>query len=376
MPNYHVVIDTNIYHKDQTRSKLPFQALTRLCCNGVVQLHVPYVVEREFQTQLLAACKEKLESTRKGLDYLIPYEQSAPRLERMKSMLDELTNMETEIIGNVGSSFSAWIKAVGGKHHAISEKNAKAAFDSYFDGSRPLTTPKVRADIPDSFIFQTIVDLAASSPPLFVISSDGKVADASASLDGVTVFKSLGDFVGSAQIQAEILHLDVVDNLPLIRSELSNYDEGTKELSSCIRLGGNEKIVWRKVYSHSIPDDNHEGTIESYYDPENIELDFEELAYFGNGEFGLPFNYITTVVIVYYIYKADYYALHEDISPSVTDHNDHYFEAEEEREVKVSGMLKLQIPIAVLDKISDEDALYGSVMVSIDSIDSIDLTQD
>jgi hypothetical protein len=54
MAKYDIVIDTNIYHKDQARSKLPFLALSRLCKAGVVQLHIPYIVEREFQTHLVA----------------------------------------------------------------------------------------------------------------------------------------------------------------------------------------------------------------------------------------------------------------------------------------------------------------------------------
>jgi hypothetical protein len=376
MAKYDIVIDTNIYHKDQTRTKLPFQALTRLCKAGVVQLHIPYVVEREFQTQLVSGAKEKLESTQKGLDYLIQYESKAERLTSMKSLLEDLIADEAEIIGNVDASFLTWAATVGAVRHAISEANAKAAFEAYFLGTSPLTSPKVRSDIPDSFIFQTIVDLSKTSTQLFVISSDGKVAQASDALEGITVYKNLGSFIETDAIQEEILHLDVVENLPLIRAALEKHETENNEISYVLRKDANEKIVGRTVHSHSIPDDNHEATIQGYYDPENIEMDLNSLLYFGGGEFGLPYSYTTTVELVYYIYKADYYALHDDVSPSVTDHNDHYYEAEEEREVIVRGVLKIIVPAAVLAQISTEEALDGNVEISIDSVDSVELTND
>ncbi|QDL53659.1 PIN domain-containing protein [Rhodoferax aquaticus] len=376
MAKYDIVIDTNIYHKDQARSKLPFLALSRLCKAGVVQLHIPYIVEREFQTHLVAGAKDKLEATQKGLEYLVQYEINVERLNSMKVLLENLLNQENAIIGNVEASFISWLDSVGAVRHSVSESSARAALEAYFLGTSPLTSPKVRADIPDAFIFQTIVELSKVSAQLFVISADGKVAQASEALKGVSVLKSLGSFIESDPIQAEVLHLDVVENLPLICAELGKYEAESNEIFYVLQKEANEKIVGRTVHSHSIPDDNHEATIQGYYDPENIELDLNNLSYFGGGEFGLPYSYTSTVTLIYYIYKADYYALRDDDSPSVTDHNDHYFQAEEEREVTVRGMLKIMIPAAVLADVSTEDALDGNVEISIDSVDSVELSED
>ena len=113
MAKYDIVIDTNIYHKDQARSKLPFLALSRLCKAGVVQLHIPYIVEREFQTHLVAGAKDKLEATQKGLEYLVQYEINVERLNSMKVLLENLLNQENAIIGNVEASFITWLDSVG-----------------------------------------------------------------------------------------------------------------------------------------------------------------------------------------------------------------------------------------------------------------------
>lgn len=363
MAKYDIIIDTNIYHKDQARSKLPFLALSRLCKAGVVQLHIPYIVEREFQTHLVACAKDKLEATKKGLEYLMQYEINVERLNSIKVLLENLLTQENAIIGNVKTSFITWLDSVGAVRHSVSESNARAAFEAYFLGTSPLSSPKIRADIPDAFIFQTIVELSKVSAQLFVISADGKIAQASKALEGVSVLKSLDSFIKSDSIQAEILHLDVVENLPIIRAELRTYEAENNEFFYVLLYEANEKIIGRTVHSHSIPDDNHEATIQGYCDPENIKLDLNNLSNFGGGEFGLPYSYTSTVTLIYYIYKSDYYALRDDVSLSVTDHNDHYFEAEEEREVTVRGMLKIMI-------------LDGNVQISIDSVDSVELSED
>lgn len=376
MVKYDIVIDTNIYHKDQTRSKLPFWALSRLCKAGVVQLHIPYIVQREFQTHLLAGAKDKLEATQKGLEYLVQYETDAERLNSMNALLENLLNHKNAVLGNVEASFVTWMDSVSAERHAVSESNVRAAFEAYFLGTSPLTSPKIRADIPDAFIFQTIVELSKVSAQLFVISADGKVAQASEALEGVSVHKSLDSFIETDIIQKEILHLDVVNNLPIICTALKAYEAKNNKISDVLQTEANEKIIGRTVYSHSIPEDDHEATIQGFGNPENIKLEFINLSYFGGGEFGLPYSYTSTVALIYCIYKADYYALHDDVSPSVTDHSDHYYLAEEEREVIVRGMLKIMIPPPVLANFLTEDALDDNVKISIDSANSVELHED
>ena len=60
MPKFNVVLDTNIYRKNPSRTDLPFQALERLCRKNIAKLHVPYVVEQEFQTQQVGLYKKEL----------------------------------------------------------------------------------------------------------------------------------------------------------------------------------------------------------------------------------------------------------------------------------------------------------------------------
>lgn len=71
MVKYNVVLDTNIYFKSPSRADLHFMALERLCKAGIVQLHLPYIVEREFQTQQIADNQPKLEKAISALDSVL-----------------------------------------------------------------------------------------------------------------------------------------------------------------------------------------------------------------------------------------------------------------------------------------------------------------
>lgn len=83
--------------------------------------------------------------------------------------------------------------------------------------------------------------------------------------------------------------------------------------------------------------------------------------------------------------KANYYSmLVEDISFSVNDWNDHYFQAEDEFNVKVTGIVSIKIntknldltDISKLEEAKFEDYfhdIYSEAEVNIESIEDIEL---
>lgn len=375
MPKYNVLIDTNIYRKCPARNDLPFKALERLCKAKVATLYLPYIVEREFQTQQIAHYKQDLAGVTGGIDGLLKKVLSPAHKTKMLAIKEKISAIQEPILAKVEADLPTWLESIGGKKLPITKKDAHAAMEAYFLGSPPLTQEKERKDIPDSFIFQNIRQLAKKAIPLAVIAEDGKVFNAAEALGGeVKAYKSLAAFIELPEIQNEILELDVVENLPAIRDALKNQEDGSNDVSLLLEHKVGEMLYGRRVYSRSIPDDNNEGMITSYYEPTDLELDYDELHYFGNGEFGLPFEFDMTVSITYYIYKSDFYAMNEDNMPSVSDHNDHYFEAESDIDIHVEGLVKLTIEPAMLKDISAE-VIEENLEASIDSIDKVSVNE-
>ena len=374
MPKYHLLLDTSIYRKNPSRTDLPFQALERLCKHNKVQLHIPYIVEREFQTYLIEPYVKSLNTSISELNALIRRGLSEGTIDQMKRIRDEISETKLTILSDVENAFTAWANSIGAQRHSITESSTIAALESYFKGTAPLKSPKTRNDIPDAFIFQTIYQLSSNGHSLIVIVQDGNLFEASQKLPSVRAFKSLSDFIESSEIQNEILELNVVRNLPIIRDTLKFLDEKSKIISKIIESEGGNSLEYKKICSHSIPDDNHEATITSYGDLIDVDLDFDEISYFGSGEFGIPFSGSASVTITYYLYKWDYYNVIEETerSISISDHNDHYFEVEEDVEVTVYGLAKVIIDQLELENISP-DTYEGDIDVTIDSIDSIEL---
>lgn len=375
MPKFHVVLDTNIYRKSPKRKDLSFLALERLAKASVVQLHLPYVVEREFQTQQMTQYKKEIDAALGGLESLVKKGLDPAQLTSIQGLIATLSDTSPKILTDVERALPSWIASLGGKCHPITEAQAREAMEAYFLGSAPLKAPKIRDDIPDSFIFQVIADLAKSSPALVVVAEDEKIAQASEALANVSVHRSLNAFIESQPIQAELLDLDIVKNLPALHEIIEDYEKNNEQIEILLRHNAGASLVWKTVYSRSIPDDNHEATITGYYDPDNILLDFANLSYYGYGDFGLPFTFSSTVSATYYIFKSDFYALDEKKMPSVSDHNDHYYEAEQEIRVDVSGVIKLSFVPEALKSLT-ADNVDEHITIGIDSIDEISVRED
>lgn len=374
MLKHNVLIDTNIYRKCPARNDLPFKALERLCKAGVVTLYLPYVVEREVQTQQIEVYKKELAGAISGIDGLLKKVLSTAHKTKAHAIKDELCALQQPILAEVEADLPTWVESIGGKRLPVTEQDAQSAMEAYFLGMPPLTQPKDRKDIPDAFIFQNIRQLAITDVPLSVIAEDGKVFNASEALDGVKAYKSLAAFIELPEIQDEILELDVIANLPALRVAFKSEEDESREVSYLLDNDIGKMLCGRMVYSRSIPDDNNEGMITSYGEPTELSLDYDDLHYFGNGEFGLPFEFDMTVLITYYIFKSDFYLMDEDKMPSVSDHNDHYFEAESEIDIHVEGLVKLKIDPALLKEISAE-VIEENLEASIDSIEKVSVIE-
>lgn len=375
MPQFNIVLDANIYRKNPTRSDLPFKALERLCRAGRCRLHIPYVVEREFQTQRQAQYQKDLAQALQALSDLLRKGLPPAEADAIKGLRDGVKTAEPRVLEAVESELIFWADSVGAVRHPLTEAAARAAMEAYFFGHPPLTAPKTRTDIPDAFIFQTIKDIADGGSALFVVSEDEKLAKAVESLPNTRVLRSLAAMIELQEVQAEILDLDVVDNLAGVAGLLCDWESQYHELTGHLEREGGRKILWERVAGDTIPDDNHEATICRFGDPRDIELDFSEFAYFGSGQFGLKFRFVVSVSLSYYIFKSDYYCMDEEKMPSVTDHNDHYFEAEEEREVLVHGALLVSFPMEQIKSLSLE-TIDDFVEIQIDSIDDIQLVEE
>jgi ElaB/YqjD/DUF883 family membrane-anchored ribosome-binding protein len=194
-PMIHVVLDTNAFTADCRRESGPFRALVRLRKGEKVKLHVPYVVKNEFVSQ------QKKEGRRllKDLRNLAHELHSVTLDEVISSFAEDTKGTAHELRGKAGDllqqEWEQWLKDVGANEYPIDSSHGALVMEDYFAGKPPFKAVKNREDIPDGFIFQTIIDLAKKYHPLHVVANDNAMRTAAAGINGIVTHDKLAAFI-------------------------------------------------------------------------------------------------------------------------------------------------------------------------------------
>ena len=352
----HVLLDTSIYRRDPKRGSSGFLAIRRLAAAKRVQLHMPHYVREEFLSQQvfqLSGEFDKIVKAGSKVKRLTDHEDTVVAAEQI---LDKIEPLANKVGANVTGELDAWITATNTKVHAVDDSHGQRVTEAYFSGAPPFTSVKQRSDFPDAFIYETVRDLAEKHEDFHVIVADKDLRTACEGINGVTTYASVEEFVGSAECQDLLLELDEVLNVARLMTLLP---EETRVLQGKIEHEIIDPLASTVVSDESIPDDNNEATVQGVGQLRETELRFGDAEYYGDGRIVIPFSAIVECEVYYFIFKGDWYSMGDEASEAigVSDWNEHYFEAEETRDLGVEGRLVLELPVEELrrDDLSDED---------------------
>lgn len=372
-----LVMDSSALLRDPKREKEATKALERLVAKGQVSMQLPDMVIREVVANLNGAASldlVKLEGAINSLDRRIPSTVSPEHRETLRSAVRHLRE---ELAESIEQDFAAWLAALHSTILPIAPEAGSKIMQIYFEGGPPFRAARHRDDIPDAFIFDAIRDAAAVGI-LHAVISDHRLAESLRSLPGIIVYSSLDDFIASSPIQAALRRLAGTGNLELLRSIAIEEPELLEEDISNDYI---DRMAGETLYSPWIPGDNSEATISMVDELEDLTFDWSEAEYYGEGSVSVPFSFKTDVYADSYIYKSDFYAMPDDaaVDLSVTDWNDHYYQAEAEYSVEVSGRATMTLPLDLSATLLTREALAKIIpegRLRIDTIDSIVVEKD
>ena len=165
-----------------------------------------------------------------------------------------------------------------------------------------------------------------------LISEDKKIITCFENEAKIINYSSLSEFIQSPLVQDELLKIDFINNIDTIRNAIKKMENKEFVLRNFVEGNLGNALMDKVIDNSSIPDDNHEATITGYYDVENININLDEISYYGDGILGFEFIANIRVTIDYCIDKHEYYCIAEyEHAPSVSDWNDHYYYAEAQR---------------------------------------------
>lgn len=365
-----VVLDTNIFRKNPSLDNAAFIALANLASNSRLKLHIPYIIHEEFVSQKIDEYEKHIYSIERGLKALVNKKLPSEEKEMLVSYASGIAAIKQNVHERIRAEFSSWITNSHARLHPLQLPVVEKSFTSYFAGLPPFKEKKNRNDIPDSLILETIRSITTDGTTVSVVAEDGGLRAACVQVEHVKVFSSLDEFIGSPECQLLLKEQHVADNFQAI---IATMKDNTSSLNNRLEILSIDGLAWKTFRDECIPDDNNEATIESVGSLDEINFLFDEAIYFGEGVVGIPFEFETEVLAFYYIFKSDYYGMSDDFTSqiSVSDHNDHYFEAEQYFCISVNGLLSIKLSLGECHEGVDIATLTDFDTAKIDELNSI-----
>lgn len=338
-----LLIDTNIFRANPKRDKGEFQALERLAKSGHVRLYIPYFVQREFITARTQNYREELKKIFSGARGI----KRKGEIPFLKQLIDDIENTETgeleeKLSTYLEEEFNEWIDNIKGTRLKVEPTHGQRVSQDYFAGNRPFKHRKSRDDIPDSFIWQNIVDLLENVDHLNVISNDGTLYKACEAHDQISAFDDLIKFIELDKCQEWLREGRKEENIRQVEQRIPLNRERIFDL---IEEKLPKELMLTEVYHKIIPSDDNRGFIFTFDQPTHIELEESDIFNIGQSDFIMPFSAKMRVELNYSLFKQDLIELEEDRIKKIykTERNRHYYSVDEWFTLDISGLIVLLI---------------------------------
>lgn len=362
----HVAIDTSIYRQKPLLDSPEFKALAFLAKNKCICLHIPFFVENEFKSHIEAEQEKRLATVISILNKICDFNEAGPRTLELASFKEYLDGSKQEIVDERSDAFLKWASEVNAKRYSLSNKETNAALNAYFLGLAPLKEAKVRKDIPDSFIYQSLLKINDENS-LSVVIEDRNLRGA-CNTAGMVCYSDLASFIESEKIK-ELLQ-GKIDNdvLGALESQIIEFLKQKELLIDKI-----EAELLSEEYSSisgdCIPGESNEIYLSGIDRPFNLNIG-NNIEHYGDALFVVDFEADVELMYEYAVYRSDIY----DLDPKKYHFeylNDHYFNVETTSEFRFRGRIELNYELA-LESIESVAELLKNLSVPVITIEELD----
>lgn len=376
-----LVIDTSIYRTDPKRAKAAFRNLTKLATNEFVRVYIPHIVEREFSSQQLKLLEDTFGESRKFIKSVRnkASESLIEDVNVIEKLIDELrSKMEAEVEG----SLSSWATDIDAEIHYVQPHHGERIVNAYFRGDAPFSQPKERKDFPDAFIYESVLDLAKEKGITYVVSADDNLRNSCSSINQVTVFETLEDFLKSSPCVEAVHHLDHLETLNKFRFNISSY---TEELLSHINQLLLDYLPYKQFEDSYFKSDDNYGAVEMLEEIGDIDIDESKIELLGLDTLLVPFSCRLGALVYYSIFASDYWAMADNESLGINVHQsenstDYYLQASEEVTLEVFGVFSVSFEFDLCPPVNFTDMDFISYLkeadVTLEDVNQIRVVQE
>ncbi len=358
-----IIIDSTEFKKDRGLNKEDITLIKILGKEGYLNLHIPWFVYKECTSSSVSdlivefsSMIKKLNSTsRKGLD-----NQGVQEAKEIANRIDELKG-KTEIYNEV--LWNNFIRTTKAKLYQFDPNDSVKVFDAYFKGERPFKSLKHRNDIPDAFIYETIIKVKNKKGRVYVVSGDKNLREKCEEVLGVEVYENLKELFGKDEfIKIKKKYEDALEHKRRIAEAktvlIDNFGSFEDAVTEYVR-----KVQYLEFTDYKLPSDSHEATIYAIDNPV-LMINKEDISFLDN-KFFVPIEVEGEASVDYAVFKQDYWVMEEHLSIA-EDLNKHYYLIED----VVTLIMKKTIVVDIEDINKDE-----ILEIEIDEFDEIEIKE-
>jgi rRNA-processing protein FCF1 len=353
-----VVVDTSII-KGAGWKKAPLLSLFALAKDGSIDLYIPETAYHEVRTQW----REKYDASLRELNHALRSMQKADLLPASEKTVLEALDVEIKKATNSEdlslTTFDNLFKEHNVTVRPCTPDQMARAWAAYFKGEPPFGSVKDREDLPDAHIFETIKDLASEKPSLFILCADGRLSKACATLPDVAVVGKIDDFLNDPIVKTAERETKLTKHWDSVKASLTA--EIDEEIIHFLHANAGDLLTGALVRDHGIPSDNNDAHVTMYGNIENISItDKDEFA---KGYMSCVVSFTSECLLDFYVSKWDAYDVPDWVSVSGGDpEEDHYFEAEGEKEI--AGSIELTLKINLREDYNDDEDIFEEIQIS------------
>ena len=358
----HVIIDSNIYYDDRSFNKINFKDFIVLCQINAIQLHIPEMIYLECITKNESEIAKDIKESHKLLSKIEWKGLTTESNEQIKKIIEQIKLVENEIKNSISTNWSEFIKKTNAKVHKIKSNHGLQAIKDYFSGRPPYSNIKNRNDIPDSYIYQAILDILSNEKEIHFISNDGNLAAKLAELKNIYVYKSLDEFLKNVEIQSTLKEYKIIGDLDKYKAiKFLDLVKADSKILNDFITDKFDTLYGIEFQDVNIPDDNNTATIQTIEDIYEIKFNFNEYKIYDKDFLLIPFTVKANACVDYYIFKSDYYIIY-DREIHTSDWNDHYYLAEESIPLIIESSILIDInEFENLGNLHNSDIEFGEI---------------
>ena len=319
-----VVLDSSIINQDRSCSSVHMKLFVKWASLKLISWHIPWIVYKEVVSKGLIDGKDSFDKACSAIKDVQRLGLASDFMNDLTKLLNRQNNLKTEF---QEKNEAFWIDFFQKNNAVIDEFDCTQSFDvfeAYFAGDPPFSSPKFRKDIPDAFIYQSLVKLKNIYHVIFIC-DDENLRKKSGKIENVTCYKSLIDFINSESGCAIHEQYKFIEKYGTENQYVQTYEQKIIEHAKADVCGELLECLEGGFNNSAIPSDDAEGSLECISEIKTIKIKDSEIALVDD-KICIPILVECRFEIEYFLFKQDY-PLYEDRQISILDNdwNRHYY---------------------------------------------------